>query len=337
MTALTEFERLEAPALWRPSAYQQRREVIVSVGDATLAIVAPDEQPLAHWSLSAIERRNPGAVPAIYAPGSEARETLEIDDATMIDAIERVRMSVARRSPRRGRVRVAVLSLAMAGLVVAGVIWLPEALVRLASQSVPPAIRAETGGRLLEQMTRLAGAPCRNESARAPLDALARRLLGPGGGQIVVLPDSMAGAALLPGRTVVVDRALIEDYDGPEEVAGYVLAALARADTDDPMDRLIRLTGPRTAITLLTRGEVPARKLSAYAERIVSNPQPEADSPALASRFARAGVSLTPYARARDRTGDSLPGLTGSDAVAQTDPPILSDGQWVALQSVCGE
>jgi len=337
MTALTEFERLEAPALWRPSSYQKRREVIVSVGDATLAIVAPDEQPLAHWSLSAIERRNPGAVPAIYAPGSEARETLEIDDATMIGAIERVRMSVARRSPRRGRVRVAVLSLAMAGLVVAGVIWLPEALVRLAAQAVPPAIRADTGARLLEQLTGLAGAPCRNESARAPLDALARRLLGAGGGRIVVLPGGMAGAALLPGRTVVVDRALIEDYDGPEEVAGYVLAALARADTEDPMGHLIRLTGPRTAVGLLTRGEVPAEKLSAYAERIFSTPQPEADATALAARFARAGVSLTPYARARDLTGTGVPGPARSGPAAQTDPPILSDGQWVALQSVCGE
>lgn len=68
MTALTEYERLEASGLWRPNAYQQRRNVIVSMGDATLSISGTDEMPLAHWSLPAIERRNPGETPAIFAP-----------------------------------------------------------------------------------------------------------------------------------------------------------------------------------------------------------------------------------------------------------------------------
>ena len=337
MTALTEFDRLEAQALWRPSGYQQRRDVIVSVGEATLAIFAPNEQPLAHWSLPAIERRNPGVVPAIYAPGDDARETLEIDDTTMIEAIERVRVSVARGAPRRGRLRFGVLSVALAGLVAACVFWLPDALVRHASQVMPPAIRADTGARLLGRITRVAGEPCRGEAARAPLDALARRLLGPGGGQIVVLPDGVLDAAVLPGEIIVVNSALIEDYDGPEQVAGFVLAALARADEEDPLARLIRLSGPRTAIHLLTRGDVSADDLSAYAERLLSTRRPEAGLDTLVARFAQAGVSLAPYAYARDLTGESVVALIEADPVPQSDPPVLSDGQWVALQNICGD
>ena len=38
MTALSKYDRLEASGLWRPTPQDQRREVVVSIGDATLVI-----------------------------------------------------------------------------------------------------------------------------------------------------------------------------------------------------------------------------------------------------------------------------------------------------------
>jgi hypothetical protein len=65
MTALSEFERLEAPGLWRPTPEAQRLNVIVSVGDATLTISDMQDRPLSHWSLPALHRLNPGKTPAL--------------------------------------------------------------------------------------------------------------------------------------------------------------------------------------------------------------------------------------------------------------------------------
>ena len=336
MTALTEYDRLEASGQWRPSAYQQRRDVVVSVGDATLAIMDMQERPLAHWSLPAIERRNPGQTPAIYAPGPDAQETLEIEDSLMIESIERVQMAVARGAPRSGRLRTAVLTLALAGLVAAGIWWLPDAVVRHASEVVPPAIRADTGARLLSRLTDVTGAPCRAESARAPLDAFARRLLGNGGGQIVVLPDGVSGAMVLPGRIVVLDHALIENHDGPEPAAGHVLAALTRAATEGPTARLLRLSGPRTAIHLLTQGEIPDHDLDRYAETLLSDAPPRADSDALATRARDAGISLTSYFAALEQSSGPTQDPAAPETLVSSDPQILTDGQWVALQSICG-
>ena len=58
MTALKEYDRIEATGLWRANADAQRREVIVSIGDATLTISDHNDRALAHWSLPAIERAN---------------------------------------------------------------------------------------------------------------------------------------------------------------------------------------------------------------------------------------------------------------------------------------
>ena len=101
MTALTEYDRLEASGIWRPAPYIQRRDVLVSLGEATLSILDQREQALAHWSLPAVERMNPGQMPALYAPGIDASEQLELDDETMIKAIEKVRSVVARHRPHR--------------------------------------------------------------------------------------------------------------------------------------------------------------------------------------------------------------------------------------------
>ena len=73
VTALTEFQRLEAQGSWRETPESRLREVIVSVGAATLTMMDPkSDRPLSHWSLPAVTRINPGQLPAIYTPNGQA-------------------------------------------------------------------------------------------------------------------------------------------------------------------------------------------------------------------------------------------------------------------------
>jgi hypothetical protein len=107
MTALSQYERLEASGLWRASPDEQRREVIISLGDATLTITDMRDIALTHWSLAALERANPGKLPAIYHPDGDPGETLELDETAteMLDAIERLRRHIDRRRPKPWRLR----------------------------------------------------------------------------------------------------------------------------------------------------------------------------------------------------------------------------------------
>ncbi|RMD48100.1 MAG: hypothetical protein D6832_04585, partial [Alphaproteobacteria bacterium] len=120
MTALPEYERLESVGLWRPAPGEQRREVYVSFGDESLILRDRAETPLAHWSLAAVERRNPGAMPAVFSPGPDSGETLEIEDELMAGAIAKVQRLIRRRRTAPTRRRLAALALGLIALAVAG-------------------------------------------------------------------------------------------------------------------------------------------------------------------------------------------------------------------------
>ncbi|MDA0961937.1 MAG: hypothetical protein O2898_03345, partial [Proteobacteria bacterium] len=139
MTALKKYQRLEATGLWRPAPGEQRREVIVSVGDATLVITDTKDQPLAHWSLAAIERQNPGERPAIYSPDGDPGETLELAEGEdqMIRAIEKLRSAIERSRPHPGRLRLVSVGLSCLAVVALAVFWLPGAMLRHATEVVP--------------------------------------------------------------------------------------------------------------------------------------------------------------------------------------------------------
>ena len=74
----------------RPDPASPPREVVVSFGDATLVLSDGSGLPLAHWSLPAVTRLNPGQSPARFAPDEGGSETLDIEDAEVTAAIETV-------------------------------------------------------------------------------------------------------------------------------------------------------------------------------------------------------------------------------------------------------
>ena len=107
MTALDKYARLEAEGLWREQEDAQRKNVIVSIGSASLIITDAQDRPLTHWSIAAIARENPGKFPALYRPDGDAGESLELAESEkqMIDAIEKLRRAVEKRRPKPGRLR----------------------------------------------------------------------------------------------------------------------------------------------------------------------------------------------------------------------------------------
>lgn len=339
MTALAQYQRLEAAGTWRPAPGAQRREVIVSFGDATLVLTDPrSEVPLSHWSLPAVTRLNPGREPAAYAPhAGTGDEELEIADREMIAAIDKVHRAIEQARPHPGRLRGAgmvVVAIAFAG---AAAWWLPGALIDYAARIAPPAQRAEIGLSALADIARLTGAPCRRPAGDAVLARLAARLLGPGG-RIAVVPQGLDGARALPGGLVVVGHGLLAGPAGGEDAAlGRILAVDTAAAEADPLRPALVHAGPRAILHLLTRGSLPRDALAGYGEVVLAAPEPRpADDPLLA-RFAAAGVPSEAYARALDPSGEATLGLIEADPFRTHAPerPVLSAEEWKVLGAIC--
>ena len=216
MTALKKYQRLECLGLWREVPGAQRREVIVSFREASLIISDPrSEVPLTHWSLPAVGRLNPGEAPALYSPAADAFETLELEDETMINALETVHQVVEAQQHHPGRMRGWLVGGILAAAVAAAVFWVPGALIAHTAQVVPFPKRQEIGHAVLTDLSRLTGQPCNNAAALQPLQRIMHSLFGRAPVEIDVLRDSPVPAAHLPGDIIVVNRKLVENYDTP--------------------------------------------------------------------------------------------------------------------------
>lgn len=337
MTVLEQYKRLEATGLWREAPDAQRREVIVSLGDATLMISTFSEIALTHWSLPAVARLNPGRRPALYAPGAEAEERLEIDDPDMIEAIEKVRSAIDKRRPHPGRLRLWIGAGFVAVCLGLGLFWLPDALTRQTVALLPPASREAIGNRLLQELGRLSGPICTNPRGSLALTRLARRTFGETAPRVAVLPASIPDTLALPGGIFVINAGLVEDHETPEVLAGYLLAEDVRRSDTDPMLTLLSEAGLGTTLRLLTTGEIDTDTLQAHAVSLLSQETGPVEDAALLSRFAAANIPTAPYAFARDITGETtLTLIEGNPIRSGRAEPLLSDADWITLQDICG-
>jgi len=336
MTALDQYQRLEADAIWYGGDNEQRRDVIVSFGEATLTITAGSDTPVAHWSLAAVQRLNPGKRPALFSPGPDHPERLEIADASMVDAIRTVQRALDRSTPRPRRLRAVLAGLVVATLAGLTVFWLPGAMVRYTVSVVPPAKSAEIGQNVLHEVTRLTGQPCVTPLGRQALADMLARLAPDYEGRIHVLRSGGLPSRHLPGGAILINRAVVEDYDDPNAAAGFVLAELERANRSDALKEMLSFLGLRSAFTLLTRGSLPEGHAAKYAEHVLTTDPIPIENAVLLERFRTAAIPSTPYAHALDITGETTIDLIEADPMAPGQArPVLTDGAWVSLQSIC--
>lgn len=340
MTALEKYQRLEAAALWREAADGQRRDVILSIGEATLTISDLQDRPLTHWSIAALTRSNPGERPALYHPDGDPGETLELapDETEMEEALEQLRSAVARRRPRQGRVRLGVVALFAALILGLGLFWLPGALERHALSVLPQVKREEIGRDLFAEIAALTGRPCDGAGGARALELLAARVTPEGREPpgIRVMPAGLRQGLSLPGNLMLLGRSVVEDPEDPEIAAGYVVAERLRAELEDPMARLLDAAGAGGVIRLLTTGALSDELLADHARALLAA-EPAALPPApLLEAFRAAGIQSRPYAYARDITGETvLPLVEGDPYPSGAPAPVLRDSDWLRLQAIC--
>ena len=341
MTALKKYAKLEGPGLWAGSGPDQRREVIVAFGDATLIIMdSKSEQVLSHWSLPAVERLNPGKRPAIYSPDAENSETLELDDDLLIEALTTLRAAL---NPPLGLFqrlrRAAIWGAAVAGVAL-GVFVVPSTLAKHTTSVVPMAKRVELGEAMLTDLSQEGARICQGGLGVNALAALQRRLFDGPGRLVVVDGLEMPNPRVqhMPGRLFVIDARLLDAAESPEELAGAILVAASRTTADEPLRALLRYAGSLATFRLLTSGDLPVRALRGHASALLRAPARLPDADAALAQFTRAGVSPLAFITspvAMDPARDTLaPALRMGPAISQA-APVLSDGQWVSLLALC--
>ena len=335
VTVLAKYQRLEAEGIWHRGPGEQRRDVIVSVGKTSITILTPTDATLTHWSLPAMERMNPGQMPALYCPEGDASETLELAEDTFVEAVERVLESVRRRHQRSGNVRRLVAITLVIAVLGGAVFWLPGAIARHTASLLPDVARASIGMTLLSEMDRMTGPPCDAPSGLRALEHLQDRLFGAEPVHLVILPSTLPETAHVPGSTILIAHALLEEAETPEVLAVHVLAEDIRRYDSDPVVRLLHVAGIKAALVLLTQGKVPDEAVARMAEHVVTSVPSPVPTDVLTGRIVAAGMTIRTNADLEDLPGGSAAAV--ATAVAPAPHPVLDDGDWIALQGICEE
>ena len=340
MTALEKYQRLEGPGLWAADGDAQRRDVVVRFGEASLVILdGRADTVLSHWSLAAIRRVNPGETPALFRPhdasAQRSGEMLEIEDELLVDALDTVLEALQSPHRRRARGRRIALVLASLAMLAAAVFGLPELMRQHTAGLVPMAKRIQIG-QMVAQDLQGSGAVrhCTTPGGTAALERLALQVFETPPRLLVLQGPSGAGfgTAHLPGRLLLVDARLLDRLDGPDALAGHLLAEAARSAATDPLLAVLRHAGTRPTFRLLTQGEISAQAVAGYGARLLATPAAPVDAQALQARVDRIGLDPAAFAAANGASA-GLPPLTPPPA--PRTQPLISDGDWLRIQSIC--
>ena len=336
MTALKEYERLEALGLWRESESAQLVEVVVSFGSATLVLSDKNDRALTHWSLAAVRTLNPGEVPTMYAPDRDANETLEIDDPLMIEAIGKVRAAIRQSKPHPGRLRWILAGVIVLCLAILALFWMPSIAANYAARVIPLAKQEQIGTELMQHTSRLTGRPCNAKLGRAPLNQMRQWLL-PEGYTLHIMDMGAKFSTSLPGGHILINRTLVEEHAGPEVAAGFVLMELALAEEKPPVSDLFDSIGTGATLKFLANGAMDSNQLARFAQNRLISPLGRPEEDRLLVLFAIAELTSSPFAAALDNTLKTTKAYVERDPLKSNYTPPLTDGDWIALQSICGD
>lgn len=318
-TALDRYVRLEALGSWRERPGAAPREVVVSLGNATLVLTDLDERPLGHWALAGITRLGRDGEATVYSMTADAAETLAIRDADMIAAIAAVSRPASPRRARRARVPVLPL-LGLAALAAAAL-----AVPGLAARLVP--LQAEEiGDRMLIALIERRGPVCAGPEGERALARLALRLDPAAPPRVRVMPLGAAPVALLPGGTVLLDRAALAGASGPDEVAGLVALARGR----DAEGAVAASLGAGTAAAYLFSRQLGDRAVARAAEAALAPPS-RGEAATAAILLAAAGLDGGPLLAGLD--GDAPPVI--DSALPAAGGSALGADDWTALRRIC--
>ena len=119
----------------------------------------------------------------------------------------------------------------------------------------------------------------------------------------MIVPGGVREALALPGGTILLNRTLVEDFEEPDVAAGYALVEQVRSETQPPLRALLEHAGVRASASLLTTGVVPAAASMPLPKQL-SRFAPALPAAMVLPAFTAADLRSTPYARARDISGE---------------------------------
>jgi len=299
---------------------------------------ASDDDPIAHWSLSAIREVGKSATQTVYAVDGDTQTTLTITEKPMQEALEKVvefmRVSAGGGAKKKSRVRPWAIGFSVAALLT--LIAMSPALMRdFAHRLISPQRSQVLAAEMLPLIEERTGPACDTPAGSAALSKVARRMSPDGSGKLHVLDLGDVPAIALPGGNVVLNSEVIRNASGPSEIAGWAAVGLAGSTKSPALSGLFDSGGTWDGIKFILTGDLPERAMNRSINRLLISRKvltPEIEM-AVVDSMKEASVHPAALVAGLRREGlsTSLVPWGGNSATE----PVLTDDEWVAVQSIC--
>lgn len=371
MTALPQYDLLEAEGRYFDGEATTPREVIVKFGDASLMILDTHDMPVTHWPLATLRNVARGEGAMTLSPDRAGGERLVVDDATMIEALRSVcpELEIRKPIPRNRWRKFGIWAAAVIfAIYLIGFHLLPSLSNQIA-ELIPPDAEVAMGETMSVQFAQqVTGFQdpnfCATPEGTRALARLTARLEPAGGAHVSldvkVLDHKAPNALALPGGHIILTSGLLALADTPEAVAGVLAHEIAHVVRRDPTRLTLQATGLGGILAVLRGDFTGAGATAAFSGALKERGyKPEVETAAdafAADLLARQGLPSTAFAemflRLAKKTETTtahishlaLHGATHARATRAANldtignapfEPALSDQQWVALRGIC--
>ncbi len=331
MTALDEFDRLEAVAVLKRSADDPGQEVVVTLGEATLTmnkLSNKGEQPISHWSLAAVDLLEDGEDFTAYMLDAEAQDRLIVEDRTFRRALGRVisdrQVPPSAPKSRRGLILAAsVLAACIAAY------WFLPGLIRQTAVAMISPERAEIlAADMLPMIEARAGPACETAPGRIALDALSERLNPAGATKLSVHDLGDVNVISLPGDLVLLNANALNDATDSGAIAAWAALGIAGVVDSPAISQLFGNGGILDGFRFLSSGELPDTAKSRAVNHMLLN-----ETVAGADLLSNAKQLLDNAGFQSDPLGSFI--ASGGQAAIPVDPDPMDADALSALRNIC--
>ena len=333
MAKLSDFVRLETHGVWRDSAADPGTRVVALLNEKSLTLVSTNNRPLAHWSIDAVRRINPGETPALFTPDESGDERIELADELFVSVLQELvdpkPEETDESEPQRwlGRAVAGALVVAVCG----GLFLASDRIAGGMAGLIPVAKRLQISERILTHLTESVGPECHSAAGANALSVLERRLFA-GEKSIRVIRGMSPATVHLPGNILILSSAVLARNSQSVVVAGHLLEEYLRSEQVDTMAELLRFAGISAAAKLTFRDSVDDAVLRRFAGTLISGQPAEISESALLEQFQRVRIPSSPFARATNSFGLLL---ARDPYKGSRFRPLLDDSAWLDLKGIC--
>ena len=134
---------------------------------------------------------------------------------------------------------------------------MPGAVRDYTLRVLPDVTERDIGNGVLQELERFTGRACTSSLSTRALDQLSNRLFDRPV-SIAILRDGVESVRALPGNAIVVSHTLVEDYDTPDVLAGYLLQLDLDHEPRDMLQQMRETAGFMPTFRLLNGSFAPS-------------------------------------------------------------------------------